>query len=60
MKSIIHAHICENTPNATEIWIIQAGKYYLCHNNPRIPERTLRNIMKIDTHSDAIIWKWEG
>lgn len=33
--------------NATKIWITKAGKCYLCHNNSRIPERTLRNIMKI-------------
>ena len=45
----IHVHVCEGAPNAnaTKIWITKAGKCYLCHNNSRIPERTLRNIMKI-------------
>lgn len=47
--------------NATKIWITRAGKRYLCHNNSRIPERTLRNIMKIiEARSDEVIWKWEG
>ena len=36
--------MCEGAPNAnaTKIWITKAGKCYLCHNNSRIPERTLR------------------
>lgn len=33
--------------NATKIWITKAGKCYLCHNKSNIPERALRNMMKI-------------
>ena len=57
----IHVHVCQGTPtgNATKIWITQAGECYLCHNNSRIPERTLRNIMDIiAARSDEIIGKW--
>lgn len=57
----IHVHVCEGAPNAnaTKIWITKAGKCYLCHNNSRIPERTLRNIMKIiEARSAEVIQKW--
>ena len=43
----------------TQIWITQAGKCYLCNNNSKISERTLRNIMKIiEARSEEIIEKW--
>ena len=57
----IHVHVCEGAPNAnaTKIWITRAGKCYLCHNYSRIPERTLRNIMKIiEARSAEVIQKW--
>lgn len=57
----IHVHVCEGAPNAnaTKIWITKAGKCYLCHNNSRIAERTLRNIMKIiEARSAEVIQKW--
>lgn len=57
----IHVHVCEGAPNAnaTKIWFTKAGKCYLCHNNSRISERTLRNIMKIiEARSAEIIQKW--
>ena len=42
-----------------KIWITRAGKCYLCHNNSRIPERTLRNIIKIiEARSEEVIQKW--
>lgn len=54
----VHGHVCEGAPNATKIWITRAGKCYLCHNNSRIPERTLRNIMKIiEARSEEVIQK---
>ena len=59
----IHVHVCQGAPNgnATKIWITQAGKCYLCHNNSRIPERILRNIMKIiEARSAEIIEKWRA
>ena len=57
----IHVHVCEGAPNAnaTKIWITKAGKCYLCHNNSRIPERTLRNIMKIIEARSAEVIKME-
>ena len=59
----VHVHVCQGVPygDATKIWITQAGKCYLCHNNSRIPEPTLRNIMKvIEARSGEIIAKWQG
>lgn len=47
-------------PNATKIWITKAGKCYLCHNNSRIPERILKNIMAIiEARSQSVIDKWQ-
>lgn len=57
----VHVHVAQGSPtgNATKIWITRAGKCYLCHNNSRIPERTLRNMMDIiEARSDEVIQKW--
>ncbi len=45
----IHVHVSENFPseNATKIWISQTGRCLLCHNNSRIHQRKLRDIMDI-------------
>lgn len=59
----IHVHVAHGAPtgNATKIWITRAGKCYLCNNNSRIPERTLRNIMDIiEARSDEVIQKWKS
>lgn len=59
----IHVHVAQGSPtgNATKIWITSAGRCYLCNNNSRIPERTLRNIMLIiEARSSEIIEKWIG
>lgn len=56
----IHVHISE-TPNqnATKVWITSTGKCYLCHNKTRIPERLLRDLMRvIEARSDEVIRKW--
>lgn len=57
----VHVHVSEGFPseNATKIWITQAGRCLLCHNNSRIPDRKLRDIMDIIAarHSD-IEKKW--
>jgi len=58
----IHVHVSEGAPtsSATKIWITSAGKCYLCHNRSQIPERTLRNIMKIiEARSHEVIAKWK-
>lgn len=57
----VHVHVCQGTPSAgaTKVWITRAKKCYLCHNNSKIPDRTLRNIMKIiEARSEEIIEKW--
>ena len=57
----IHVHVSKGSPvaNATKIWITATGKCYLCNNNSQIPERTLRNIMRlIEARSEEVIQKW--
>lgn len=57
----VHVHVAEGSPsaNATKIWITKAGKCYLCNNNSRIPEKTLKNIMDIiEARSDEVVDKW--
>lgn len=57
----IHVHVSQGTPtgNATKIWITKSGGCYLEHNNSKIPERVLRNIMDvIEARSDEVISKW--
>jgi hypothetical protein len=57
----VHVHIAEGraTPNATKIWITSKGKTLLCHNNSKIPDKTLINIMRnIEANSSLIINGW--
>ena len=57
----IHVHVSQGSPtaNATKIWITKTGKCYLCNNNSKIPEKVLRNIMRIiEARSEEIIRKW--
>lgn len=59
----IHVHVSEGAPSesATKIWITAAGKCFLCHNHSQIPERTLRNMMRIiEARSTEVIEKWLG
>lgn len=58
----IHVHVSEGkpVPNATKIWITDIGECRLCNNNSRIPERALRNIMRIlEVYHREIIAKWK-
>lgn len=57
----IHIHIAEGvaTANATKVWITQAGKTLLCNNNSQIPQKELKNMMRIiEANSSTIINKW--
>lgn len=57
----VHVHVAEGKPlsNGTKIWITKSGKCLLCNNNSHIPEKTLRNIMRIiESQSDIVINKW--
>lgn len=57
----IHVHVSQGAPSssATKIWITRAGRCYLCNNNSKIPERTLKNIMAIiEARSHEVIEKW--
>lgn len=57
----VHVHVTQGTPtaNTTKIWITKAGKCLLCNNDSRIPDRTLRNIMRIiEARSGEVIQKW--
>lgn len=47
------------TANATKIWITSSGKALLCHNNSRIPQKILNNLIRyIEANSNMIINKW--
>ena len=56
----IHVHIAlKANANATKIWITASGKCSLCNNNSRIPERLLRDMMRIiEARSHEIKKKW--
>ena len=57
----VHVHISEGKAiaNATKIWITSSGKSLLCHNVSRIPQKELRNFMRvIEANSHLIINKW--
>ncbi len=58
----VHVHVSNGNPsaNATKIWITSKGKCYLCHNNSKIPNHTLRNIMRIiEARSAEILKMWK-
>lgn len=57
----VHVHIAEGraSANATKIWITNSGKALLCNNSSQIPQKTLRNLMRvIEANSKIIINKW--
>ncbi len=57
----IHVHIAEGKPqaNATKIWITSSGKCLVDNNNSHIPEKALKNIMRvIEARSNEVIEKW--
>ncbi len=57
----IHVHVSQGKPskNATKVWITKAGKCYLAHNNSKIKDNVLRNIMRIiEARSDEVVEKW--
>lgn len=53
----VHIHVAKGAPtaNATKIWITSTGHCLLCNNNSRIPNHTLRNIMRM---IEALV-KWD-
>ena len=58
----IHVHIAEGVPtaNATKVWLTKAGKCLLCHNNSKIPPKTLRDIIDIiEARNEDIVEKWQ-
>lgn len=58
----IHVHVAKGSPsaNATKIWITSSGNCLLCHNNSRIPNHVLRNIMRtIETRSSFVVQMWQ-
>lgn len=58
----MHFHIAEGGPtaNATKVWVTSAGKYLLANNSSAIPERALRNVIRVaEARSAEIVAKWE-
>lgn len=59
----IHVHIHEGVPaeNATKVWITRSGKTIVANNNSKIPDVTLRKLIKvIEANSDLICQKWSS
>ena len=57
----VHVHIAQGAPtaNATKVFITKAGKCYVANNNSGIPEKVLRNIVKIiEARSSEVLEKW--
>ena len=57
----VHVHIAEGRPNAnaTKIWITRSGKCLKCHNKSDIPEKILKNMMRmIELRTDYIVKRW--
>ena len=56
----IHVHVSEKpSPNATKIWITSTGRCFLCNNNSQLPDRQLRDVMRvIEARHGEIIAKW--
>lgn len=57
----IHVHVSKSNPseNATKVWITKSGKCFICHNKSKIPEKTLKNIMRmIEARNSDVINKW--
>jgi hypothetical protein len=57
----VHVHISEGKPikNGTKIWITKTGRCLVAHNKSQIPDKTLRNIIRIiDARSSEIIGLW--
>ena len=57
----VHVHVSEGraNANATKLWISSTGKVVVCNNNSNIPDRVLRNIIRIiEANSSEIIDAW--
>ncbi|MBQ3427628.1 MAG: DUF4160 domain-containing protein [Clostridia bacterium] len=57
----VHVHIAEGRPTSsgTKVWITRSGKCLLAHNNGKIDDHVLRNIIRIiEARSNYIINKW--
>jgi hypothetical protein len=57
----VHVHVTQGKPhaNGTKIWITASGKCLVEHNRSQIPERVLKNIVRIiEARSEEIIEKW--
>lgn len=58
---LVHVHTAEGSPtaNGTKVWITKAGRCFLCNNASKIPERVLRNIMRIiEARGAEVVEKW--
>ncbi|MBQ5330122.1 MAG: DUF4160 domain-containing protein [Oscillospiraceae bacterium] len=59
----VHVHVAPGRPqaNGTKIWITSKGKCLVANNNSQIPEKILRNIIRIiEARSDEVIEKWNS
>lgn len=58
----VHVHISKGraSANATKLWITSVGKVLICNNNSIIPEKILKNLMRIiEANSEYIVDSWK-
>lgn len=58
----IHVHVALGAaqPNATKLWITEAGGVVIANNNSHIPMHTLNAIVDVlATHTDDIVSQWK-
>lgn len=59
----IHVHVTKGkpVPNATKIWLTRDGGCILAHNNSKIPQYTLNEIMQLVSAQFFLICaKWKS
>lgn len=57
----VHVHVSEGKPqaNGTKIWITSSGHCILANNYSQIPEKALKNILRvIEAQSEYVVEKW--
>ena len=58
----IHVHVTKGNPhgNSTKIWLTKGGECCVARNKGKIPEKDLRNILKmIKNHYFYIVSRWK-
>ena len=58
----VHVHVSKGKPqaNATKVWLTRSGGYLVAHNNSRIPQREMSQILEaISAYFFFICSEWQ-